>query len=203
MISLAAATTPARVMSPLRGGLLEDLLGDVALGPGDDVVVGDTGARRAASRASPLDDLGHARARRPVFHSCVYVEWRTVLVERPAARSVPSSWKLYVGALPDHCAVQPWATAPPMISASVVGLTVAHTMSGLALTSSVITGVWSDAGHHGALAVVHDFEPEGLGGDLGAVRAVLAVLAGEGDDGHGLAPFSSDRYVTPFIDSTQ
>ncbi len=33
-----------------------------------------------------------------------------------------------------------------MISASVVGLIVAQTRSGWALTSSVITGVWSEPG---------------------------------------------------------
>jgi hypothetical protein len=54
------------------------------------------------------------------------------LVER-GARSVPSSWKLYVGELPDQMARRPCAYAPPKISANVVGLTVAHTMSGSAL----------------------------------------------------------------------
>ena len=91
--------------------------------------------------------------------------------------------------------------------ASTPGVTVTHTQSG---SASAIGGPphccrgsgWSERRDHCPLAVEHDLQPELFGRQLGPGRAVLAELAGEGDDGHRLPP-SSAMNCMPFIASKQ
>ena len=90
-----------------------------------------------------------------------------------------------------------------MISASVVGLIVAQTMSGSASDELGDHRGLVGTRHDGALAVVDDLEAEGLGGDLGAGGAVLAVLTGERDDGDRRGVEVLGMHDTPFIDSMQ